>query len=69
MQVAHFAGVAALEPLFKMRQFRKLRGGSDAAQIESHRVRKLNRPRRRIIVRHGKILVGRASACLLLIFA
>jgi hypothetical protein len=52
-----------------MRKLGKLHCGSDAAEIESRRACELNRPRRGIAVRHGLILVGQASACLVLIFA
>ena len=48
MQVAHFARVAALEPLLQMRKLGKFRGGSDAAEIESRRAGELNGPRRGI---------------------
>jgi hypothetical protein len=43
--------------------------GSDAAEIESRLDREFDGPCREIGICHGSILVGRASACLLLIFA
>src|SRR5258708_16528095 len=52
-----------------MGKFGKLRGGSDAAKIKSLRACERNGPRRGIRVCHGSILVGRASACLLLNFS
>src|SRR4029077_2031300 len=69
MQVAHFPRVAALEPILQMRKLRKLRGGSDAAEIESRCACELNGPPSEIGVRHGSILVGQAPACLVLILA
>src|SRR6266436_2576561 len=68
MQVAHFPRVAAVEPLIQMSKFGKLRGGSDAAKIKSLCACKFNCARRRVAMTHGSILVGRASACLLLNF-
>src|SRR4029077_275693 len=69
MQVAHSPRVAALEPILQMRKLRKLRGGSDAAEIESRCACELNGPPSEIGVRHGSILLGQAPACLVLILA
>jgi len=69
MQVAHFSRMSALEPLVQMRKLGKLGSGSNAAEIEPRCARQLKGTRRGIGICHGLILVGRASACLLLIFA
>src|SRR5579863_3154870 len=51
-----------------MRKLGKLCGRSDAAEIESQFPRKIHGPRRGVSVGHGSILIGQASACLVLIF-